>query len=44
MKELCELFEKLKLHVEQTNELDLGAADSIISALQTKDGECNSCS
>jgi len=37
MKELCELFEKLKLHVEQTNELDLGAADSIISALQTKD-------
>lgn len=36
MKELCELFEKLKLHAEQTKEVDLGAADSIISALQSK--------
>ena len=44
MKELCELFDKLKLDTEQTKELDLGAADSVISALQSKEGEAISCS
>lgn len=44
MKELCELFEKLKLDAEQTKEFDLGAADTIISTLQSKEGEAISCS
>ena len=39
MEGLCELFEKLKLDAEQARELDLGAADSIITALQSKNGE-----
>ncbi|CAH3189879.1 unnamed protein product [Porites evermanni] len=39
MEELSELFEKLKLNFEQTKEVDLGSADSIITALQRKEGQ-----
>ena len=39
MEELSELFEKLKLNFEQTKEVDLGSADSIITALQRKEGK-----
>lgn len=39
MEELSELFEKLKLHFEQTKEVDFGTADSIITALQRKEGK-----
>jgi len=39
MEELSELFEKLKLNFEQTKEVDLGTADSIITALQRKEGK-----
>ena len=39
MEQLSELFEKLKLNFEQTKEVDFGTADSIITALQRKEGK-----
>lgn len=39
MNRLNELFEKLKLSVEETEVLDVGAVEAIISALQANDGE-----
>ena len=39
MKELSELLQKLKLDAEQTKTLDVNVADSIITALQSKQGK-----
>lgn len=39
MKELSELLQKLKLDAEQTKTLDFNVADSIITALQSKQGK-----
>ena len=39
MNRLNELFEKLKLSVEETEVLDVGVVEAIISALQANDGE-----
>lgn len=39
MKDLSELLQKLKLDAEQTKTLDFNVADSIITALQSKEGK-----
>lgn len=39
MKDLSELLQKLKLDAEQTKTLDFNVADSIITALQSKQGK-----
>ena len=36
---LTELFEELKLSVEETKGIDVGATDAIITALQNNNGE-----
>ena len=43
MNRLSELFVKLKLSVEETKGLDVGAVEAIISALQANNGEEISC-